>query len=504
MVAWWVVGAWILDVARAFCPPGCSCNDTAPSARCVGGGINVIPILFNPGLRRLNLAHNAIKSLDQTLVFLDKLEELDLSHNLLTSIDTGNFEEQSRLRELSLANNNFTALSPGAFSGLAALSVLDLSHNSLSELPVRVLDDLPHLTVLNLGHNRLHMLSRRTFRGPHSLLVLDLCDNYFRDVPTEALEDLLTLQKLHLCRNRLTRLEADSFPTDTLVELSLETNSIDAIEDAAFARLRHLRTLDLACNLLADVPTDALASLLALEALYLSRNKLRAIQADAFRGLGRLRTLDVSRNPQLSSIHGDALRECASLQSLTISNSPGLRRLPEGFLSSLVALHNLDLRANGLEGLPETDFDWGSLKTLDLRDNPLVCNCSLQWLAYAVSATNSSLAAPDLQCANPEKLRGLYLSRLVPTEQLCGESVQVVVAILVVSGAVVLGVMMALLLCRYWRRQKRQKLSTGWPPDVLGPPWSPQDPPVTPRHVMTDDYTYQAPSLVAKVPVTKV
>lgn len=411
MVVWWVVGAWILEVARAFCPPGCSCNDTAPSARCVGGGINVIPILFNPGLRRLNLAHNSIKSLDLTLVFLEKLEELDLSHNLLTSIGTGNFEAQSRLRELRLANNNFTALSAGAFSGLAALNLLDLSHNGLSELPVHALDDLPHLTVLNLGHNRLHMLSQRTFRGLHSLLVLDLCDNYFRDVPTAALEDLLTLQTLHLCRNRLTRLEGVSFPTDTLISLSLDANSIDAIEETAFVRLQQLQTLDLACNFFPDVPTDALAPLATLKVLYLSRNKLQAVKSGAFRGLSRLKTLDLSRNLQLKSIHGDALSECTSLQSLTISGCPGLRRLPKGFLSSLPGLHNLDLRANGLEGLPETDFDWGSLKTLDLRDNPLVCNCSLQWLAYAVTATNSSLAAPDLQCANPEKLRGLYLSR---------------------------------------------------------------------------------------------
>nr|XP_053629792.1 chondroadherin-like protein [Cherax quadricarinatus] len=503
MVAWWLAWAYLLDLVRAFCPPGCTCDDAAPSARCVGVGVNVVPILFNPGLRRLNLARNSISSVDEALVFLDKLEELDLSHNLLISVGSGNFKAQSALLELRLAHNNLTSLTTGAFRGLVDLSTLDLSHNGLTDLPVGVLDDLPQLTVLHLAHNRLHLLTQHTFRGVHNLLVLDLCDNYFRHVPAVALEDLSSLKSLHLCRNRLTRLDSLAFPTGTLSFLSLDTNNIDYIDERAFHRLQQLLKLNLDCNTLHEVPTKALSSLPTLNFLSLSRNKIKNIGPRAFKGLGRLSTLEISRSLHLESVHPLALDGCGDLQTLTISHNPLLRHLPEGLLTSLHNLRSVDLRANGLQSLPEAEVPWSSLKKMDLRDNPLVCNCSLQWLAELLGSTNTSLAAPDLQCAAPDKLRGLYLSRLVPSEQLCGEKVQVVIGIVVVTASTVLILTLSLLLCRYWRRQQRAKLGGGWPPDPLAP-WPPQGRPPPNRHVMAEEYVYHTPASITKIPVTKV
>ncbi|XP_042203088.1 leucine-rich repeat-containing protein 4B-like [Homarus americanus] len=504
MVVWWLAWAYLLDLAQAFCPPGCSCDDAAPSASCVGMSLNVVPILFNPGLCRLNLAHNSISSIDEAFVFLDKLQELDLSHNLLISVRTGNFKMQSGLLELRLAHNNITSFTSGAFRGLVALRTLDLNHNSLPDLPVGVLDDLPQLTVLHLAHNRLHILTQRTFRGLRGLLLLDLCDNYFRHVPTTAFEDLTSLQTLHLCRNRLTRLDPLAFPTDTLTSLTLDTNNIDSLDKRAFLRLQQLQELRLDCNTLHEVPTEALSLLVTLDFLSLSRNKIKTIGPNAFRGLGRLSTLEISRSPHLESVHPEALDGCRGLQTLTISHNPLLRHLPAGLLTSLHSLRSVDLRANGLQSFPEAEVPWSSLRKMDLRDNPLVCNCSLQWLAELLGSSNTSLAAPDLQCAAPDKLQGLYLSRLVPSEQLCGERVQVLVGLVVITASTVLILTLSLLLCRYWRRQQRAKLGSGWPPDPLGAPWPPQGRPLPNRHIMAEEYVYHTPASITKVPVTKV
>ncbi|KAK7079154.1 hypothetical protein SK128_021586, partial [Halocaridina rubra] len=133
MVAILLAWAWVVEVVQAFCPPGCTCGDLPPVARCVGVGVNMVPILFNPRLRRLNMAHNAISSVGGSLVFLDKLEELDFSYNLITILNKGDFEAQSRVRELRLSHNNMTSIAPGAFQGLKSLRVLDLSHNNLAD-----------------------------------------------------------------------------------------------------------------------------------------------------------------------------------------------------------------------------------------------------------------------------------------------------------------------------------------------------------------------------------
>ncbi|XP_042231255.1 chondroadherin-like [Homarus americanus] len=407
MLAWWLVWACLVGVTRAFCPPGCNCDDSVPSARCVGVGINVVPILFNPNLRRLNLAHNLIDSIAQALVFFDQLQELDLSHNVLPSLGTGNLEEQVQLLELRLAHNNLTALSPGAFRGLMSLRLLDLSHNGMSDLPAGVLADVPLLTALLLAHNKLHLLAENTFRGLRNLHVLDLCDNYFRHVPSSALENLKRLKALHLCRNRLTRLESDTFTTDTLTSLSLETNNIDFIADAAFHHLQRLQNLNLNDNLLREVPVTTLSSLHMLDSLILNKNNFTSIEAGAFRSLSRLVALEISRCPRLASIHPDALSQCVNLQRLTISHNPLIRHLPEKLLTSLPLIHTLDLRANSLQSVPEASMPWGSLVRLDLRDNMLVCNCSIRWLAALLSASNTSLAAPDIQCLTRQAERHL-------------------------------------------------------------------------------------------------
>ncbi|XP_045130317.1 insulin-like growth factor-binding protein complex acid labile subunit [Portunus trituberculatus] len=502
MVCWWLAWVVLVSGARAFCPRGCSCDDSGPSLRCVGVGINVVPTLVNPGLRSLNLAHNSISSVSHTLVYFAQLEELDFSHNLLASLGSRNFQKQVKLRELRLAHNNLSSLSVEALLGLTSLSVLDLSHNAISDLPPDVLMNAPDLKVLLLAHNKLHTLFQHTFRGPSSLHVLDLCDNYFRHVPTAAVEELRALKTLQLCRNRLTQLESNALCLPSLQALSLETNNIDYVADASFSCLQRLTKLNLNDNLLREVPSAALVSLVLLESLHLSRNKIRSLEGGAFRGLGRLTTLEVSRCPLLSLLHPAALAECFNLRELTLSHNPLVKHIPPGFLSSLPRLRSLDLRANGLRSFPSSEVSLRSRVSLDLRDNPMVCNCSLQWLAEELGAANRSLQAPDLQCAAPDKLRGVYLSRLTTGELDCVVRLKVVLGI-VFCVVFVVCLILCLVFCGYRRRRQRDKLmGRGWPPGPLAP-WPPDDHAAATRHIMADDYGYHAYS-VRHVPVTKV
>ncbi|KAK3852756.1 hypothetical protein Pcinc_040668 [Petrolisthes cinctipes] len=499
MWTWLVVWSGLGGAVLAFCPNGCKCNDQVPSAGCVGVGLTVLPILLNPRLRHLNMAHNLISSISQSLEFFKQLVELDLSHNLLTSLGTRNLNEQHQLQELRLAYNNLTHLEPGALRGLHSLNILDLSHNGLKDLPAGVLDDAPRLGVLLLAHNSLHQLPQHTFRSLPSLHTLDLCNNYFRVVPTAALDYLYNIKSLLLCHNRLTHLDSHAFTTRELISLSLEANKIDLVASDAFQHLQKLKMLTLNDNMLGTVPVIPRS----LDSLVLDKNNLTTITPETLQGVERLSTLDISYCPHLSRLHPDTFHNCLNLQRLTISHNPLLRHLPHGLLRSLPRLNRLDLSGNGLKTVSKASLPMASLQYLDLRDNLLVCNCSLRWLASVLAGVNTSLVSPDVQCSAPPKLKGLFLSRLRGSGLVCGWQGQVVAGSVVVVCCVMLLATLTLLLCRYQRRQKREKLGRGWPPGPLAP-WPPDHHSAPTRHIMADEYLYHTCSSITKIPVTEV
>lgn len=408
-VAWlwvaWAVG--VLGGVVAFCPPACRCNDQVPSAECVAARLTVLPILFNPRLKHLNLAHNMISSVAETLNFLEQLEELDLSHNRLSSLDKGHLERQQRLQKLRLAHNRLTKLSPGALKGLKRLSLLDLSHNGLSQIVPRVLEDTPSLTVLLLAHNNLHLLHHEAFQGLTTLRVLDLCHNHFTAVPASTLDSVPTLKSLHLCHNRITRLQSRAFITPALSSLLLEANMIEEVAEDAFTLSHHLKLLNLKDNLLRQVPVLPPT----LTSLILSKNNMSSIGPEALATLGQLSSLEISRCPYLAQLHPAAFTHCLNLHHITLSHNPQLRHLPETLLSGLTHLVHLDLRANSLQSVSKTSLPLTNLQKLDLRHNPLVCNCSLRWLSALLDTTNTTMVVPDVKCAAPPWLKDHYLSR---------------------------------------------------------------------------------------------
>lgn len=95
----------------------------------------------------LDLSHNRLKALPESLSRLTRLLLLDLSHNQLTTLPES-LSHLTRLEELSLQNNQLTAL-PESVSQLIRLESLDLSDNRLIDLPASLaqLDNLSRLDV---------------------------------------------------------------------------------------------------------------------------------------------------------------------------------------------------------------------------------------------------------------------------------------------------------------------------------------------------------------------
>nr|XP_046468495.1 leucine-rich repeat and calponin homology domain-containing protein isoform X6 [Neodiprion pinetum] len=150
-----------------------------------------------PFLEKLQLYHNAIRVIPDTVVMLQSLAYLDLSRNQLTTLP----REVCRLplQTLLVAHNRLVSL-PEELGRMSALAELDAGCNEISTLPPRI-GDLPRLRSLDLRSNLLVQLPiELTYLR---LVKLDVSGNRISVLPNE-LRKMKSLIDLKLMENPLT------------------------------------------------------------------------------------------------------------------------------------------------------------------------------------------------------------------------------------------------------------------------------------------------------------
>lgn len=349
----------VLPVAtEGFCPVGCMCDYSSMLVSCEGAGLDAVPILLNPRVQNLLLHDNKIASLAQSLVFYLDLLLLDISENDLTSLESGNFKEQRKLRELRLEHNKLKSIGAGALQGLVGLQRLALQHNAITRLEDWAFEPAASLTELDLSHNKLRAVGPASLRGLKALQHFDLSGNRLDRVPGGGLTNLTALRHLNLTHNLLSQVPPRAFSGfPGLVSLVLDRNNISVVNAAAFEGMAELRHLAMADNRLGAVPSDSLAALRHLQSLDLSGNLFEALPEDCFQGLRSLEILRLSRCPRLYTVSGEAFLSTGNLHALTLSHNPRLAALPPTALAHLLSLRHLDLSACGLHTLTPTQVN---------------------------------------------------------------------------------------------------------------------------------------------------
>ncbi|XP_048403278.1 osteomodulin isoform X1 [Stegostoma tigrinum] len=248
------------DLYRFFprqCAQECRCTPSFPLAMyCDNRKLKYVPDV-PAHVRYLYLQVNEIESVpENAFINATLLQEINLSHNKLKS----------------------SKIPKGVFGKLQNLIGLNLDHNKLEEVPVPLPKTLQRLT---LGFNQISKLPADNFRTLTNVTILDLSNNKLPDgaVKGNYLGKMKSLLQLNLHSNKLKSMPGD-LPT-SLLQLSVENNSISSIPENYFRKTPNLISLRMTYNKLKQVPYSVfnLSNLLELnvghnqlsETFYVSR-----------------------------------------------------------------------------------------------------------------------------------------------------------------------------------------------------------------------------------------
>lgn len=449
------------NVGAVGCPANCKCNGEVSVVECEGGKLDVLPIALNPALQRLDLRNNKIKSVDEAFQFYKDLLYVDLSNNHFVTIQPNSFIYQERLQELYLNKNKISAINNSTFDGLKSLAILNLRENFIEELPKGLFSNLPKLEELNIGKNRIKKIDPLAFDGLVSLRVLYIDDNMLSSVPTESFNVLGSLAELHIGLNAFSYLPNNAFKgLTTLSVLDLNNAGLSNISVNAFSGLNGLRNLNLVGNSLQRIPTTQLSHLKRLEELTIGQNEFTVISKDAFKGLVNLRKIDITGAKNLATIEKDAFSENLNLETIILASNKKLEHVEDGALVGLPNLKHLILRGNSFKSFSEGMASWSELRTLEVTDHHIKCDCSLLWLGNLIALKNMS----NVQCSSPAHLRERYLRTLTSHDLDCSFADPRQTAILItllVSSVILLGGL-GLFLFRYRQRVREALKDYKW------------------------------------------
>lgn len=207
--------------------------------------LTAVPNLKTSKLKKYVLHHNVITTVrNEDVAHLVMLEDLNLAHNALTTIDT-----LEPLKE--------------------TLKILDCSHNELQDVENIKLDRLESLNLNNnnikeiaftYSHSHLHTLSItnnnieriKTLPTPQ-LRKLDLAHNNIADL---KFPELTLLEELHLGFNQIVQIPVLRLPR--LHTLTINDNRLVTVKPESFTALPHLQFLDMASNALQSVQIPSL------------------------------------------------------------------------------------------------------------------------------------------------------------------------------------------------------------------------------------------------------
>jgi Leucine-rich repeat (LRR) protein len=336
----------------------------------------------------------------------DDDEEEDNGNKIKRSIVQSHHEHTRLLTELTLQLREKTKQIKNFALSLSgdpsSVSILYLDHNLLNSIPTQALYNATNLYELYLSYNNISYLPEYAFGFSHRLTRLDLSYNQislinnltFQRHPN-AFAGPFLIDYLDLSHNQLTILTTSIFSyLVNLRLLKLEHNQIYSLSAHVWTGLYRLKYLDLSHNYLENFTQVFYSSYLnELNHLKITSNNISQLGSCEFLSLKSLNKLNLSKcfffiNFLLINFIYIFNLGGNNLSNLDTCTFYGLPRL-----TSHSPLH-IHLRSNHFETLHPCTFFNFAHSTIHVENNPLICNCSFNYLLH----DRKSLAYTGQEC----------------------------------------------------------------------------------------------------------
>merc|ERR1719438_439403 len=262
-------------------------------------------------------------------------------HNVRQYTGSHHANREKHIRHLTLTGRKIKRVAKHSFADLPHLKHLNLSHNLISHIDRTAFDNLSNLRQLSLSHNQLGSLEKQLFEPLINLEILLLDHNYLEDI-NEVFLVLGNLKYISLVHNNVKWFDVAFFPK-SVESINLGKNMIEEIGNY-FKLLEgfSLRSLDLSYNRIFSL--EARIFVESLEEINLEGNKISSIAAGTFVDLPNLKRVNLQEN-KLKTVARNSLQ-----------------------LFKTVGMSNV----------------------FQLSNNPLLCDCTLQWTLTGDSVADIS------------------------------------------------------------------------------------------------------------------
>uniref|UniRef100_G3P6V9 Biglycan n=1 Tax=Gasterosteus aculeatus aculeatus TaxID=481459 RepID=G3P6V9_GASAC len=198
---------------------------------------------------------------------------LDLQNNRIPELKENDFKGLTHLYGLSLRNNIISKVHPRTFAPLKNMQKLYFSKNLLTTVP----QNLPaSLVEIRIHENRIRKVAAGAFAGLGNMNCIEMGANPIQNSGFEpgAFKGL-KLNYLRISESKLTGVPKDL--PESLNELHLDHNQIQAVELEDLSRYKNLYRLGLGYNHIRNIENGSLSFLPSLRELHLDNNRLTRV-----------------------------------------------------------------------------------------------------------------------------------------------------------------------------------------------------------------------------------